>query len=93
MSVGLNDLSLMIWSYDPNKLRSSGNSLQKGSESLLHMNLHDDEEDINLRLDREIQRDSLRQSISGNIIPPVNSNQYGTNLTGASAFEDENLLE
>jgi hypothetical protein len=52
-----------------------------------------DEEDINLRLDREIQRDSLRQSISGNIIGPVNNNEYGTNMTGASAFEDENLLE
>lgn len=54
--------------------------------------MHEDD-DINLRLDQEIQRDSLRQSISGNIINPVNANQYGTNMTGGSAFEDENLLE
>lgn len=80
----------MFWRYyEPKRL------LKADQDSLvLNINLQNDEEDINLRLDREIQRDSLRQSMSGSIINPQ---QYGTNMTsngGASAFgDDENLLD
>jgi hypothetical protein len=70
--------------YEPKKL----------DQLILNLNLHQqDEEDVNLRLDRELQRDSLRQSMSGSIINPQ---QYGTNMTsngGASVFDDENLLD
>ena len=71
--------------YEPKKL----------DQLILNLNLHQqDEEEVNLRLDRELQRDSLRQSMSGSIINPQ---QYGTNMTsngGASVFDDdENLLD
>ncbi len=56
------------------------------------------EEDINIRLEREMQRDSLRQSFvsglsGGGHAHGINAGQYGTNMTGGSVFEDENLLE
>lgn len=54
-----------------------------------------EDDDINLRLEREIQRDSLRESRSAvsTSAAVVATEQYGTNMTGVSAFEDENLLE
>jgi hypothetical protein len=55
--------------------------------------MQEDDEEINLRLEREIQRDSMREIRSGNTIEHSTDNQYATIMTGASAFEDENLLE
>ena len=50
------------------------------------------EDDINARLDREIQRESFVSGI-GSAGHNQFVNQYGTNMTGGSVFEDENLLE